>query len=78
LQGQWNASFLDWLAAVIQEAPCMTWKGAHPLLDPVTPVEQTAVRLTKQAMAALETQVERLPHVDKWFVDILFSARELG
>ena len=31
---------------------------------------QTGVKLTKEAMDALETQLERLPHLGKWCVDI--------
>ena len=69
---------LDSVDAVIQYASSMTWKGAHPLVELVTTVYQTGVKLTKQAMAALETQFERLPHLDKWFVDILFSPGSLG
>jgi hypothetical protein len=49
----------------------MTWKGAHPVVELVTTLYQTGAKLTKQAMDALETQFERLPHLDKWFVDIL-------
>ena len=49
----------------------MTWKGNHPLVSLVTTVYQTGVKLTKQAMQALEAQLQRLPHLDKWFVDIV-------
>jgi hypothetical protein len=48
----------------------MTWKGKHPAVALVTVTYQTGVKLTKQAMDALETQLQRLPHLDKWFVDI--------
>jgi transposase len=70
LEGHWNGSLLDSIDAVIQYARSMTWKGAHPLVELVTTVYQTGAKLTKQAMDALETQFERLPHLDKWFVDI--------
>jgi transposase len=78
LEGHWNGSLLDSVDAVIQYASSMTWKGAHPLIELVSTVYQTGVKLTKQAMAALETQFERLPHLDKWFVDIMFSPSSLG
>lgn len=61
---------LDTLDAVIQFASTMTWKGNHPVVELVTTTYQTGVKLTKQAMQALETQLQRLPHLDKWFVDI--------
>lgn len=71
LEGHWNGSLLDSVDAVIQYASSMTWKGTHPLVELVTTVYQTGVKLTKEAMDALETQLERLPHLAKWFVDIM-------
>ena len=61
---------LDSVEAVIQYASTMTWKGKHPVVTLVTTTYQTGVKLTKQAMESLETQLQRLPHLDKWFVDI--------
>ena len=48
----------------------MTWKGSRPVVELVTTAHQTGVKLTKQAMDALETQLVQLPHLGKWFVDI--------
>jgi len=78
LEGHWNGSLLDSIDAVIQYARSMTWKGAHPIVELVTTVYQTGAKLTKQAMDALETQFERLPHLDKWFVDIRCPSRSPG
>jgi transposase len=78
LEGHWNGSLLDSIDAVLEYARSMTWKGAHPLVELVTTVYQTGVKLSKQAMDALETQFERLPHLDKWFVDIKCSSPSLG
>jgi hypothetical protein len=61
---------LDSIDAVIQYACSMAWKGAHPVVELVTTVYQTGAKLTKQAIDALETQFERLPRLDKWFIDI--------
>jgi len=36
----------------------------------VTTTSQTGVTLTKEAMKVVQTQLERVPHLDKWFVDI--------
>ena len=71
LEQHWNGALLNSLDAVIQYASTMTWKGNHPLVSLVTTVYQTGVKLTKQAMQALEAQLQRLPHLDKWFVDIV-------
>ncbi len=70
LEHHWNGALLDSVEAVIQYASTMTWKGKHPVVTLVTTTYQTGVKLTKQAMESLETQLQRLPHLDKWFVDI--------
>ena len=61
---------LDSLDAVIQYASTMTWKGKHPVVALVTTTYQTGVKLTKEAMKVVESQLERMPLLDKWFVDI--------
>jgi len=48
----------------------MTGKGRHPVVELVTTIYTTGVRLAKDAMAAVEAQVERRPDVPKWFVDV--------
>jgi transposase len=70
LEQHWNGTLLDSLDAVIQYARTMTWKGNHPLVALVTTTYQTGVKLTKKAMKVVETQLERVPHLGKWFVDI--------
>lgn len=70
LEHHWNGALLDSPEAVIQYASTMTWKGTHPVVALVTTTYQTGVKLTKQAMQVVETQLQRLPHLDKWFVDI--------
>ena len=70
LEGHWNGSLLDSVEAVIQYARSMTWNGSRPVVELVTTAYHTGVKLTKQAMDALETQLELLPHLGKWFVDI--------
>ncbi len=65
---------LDTLDAVIQYAGTMTWKGKHPAVAVVTTASQTGVKLTKEAMKVVETQLQRWPHLAKWFVDIVYSS----
>jgi len=36
----------------------------------VTSIYQTGVKLTKEAMDAVETQLQRFPSLERWFVDI--------
>jgi len=70
LEQHWNGALLDSVDAVIQYASSMTWKGNHPVVALVTTTYQTGVKLTKQAMDLVETQLQRLPSLGKWFVDI--------
>jgi hypothetical protein len=74
LEGHWNCSLLDSVEALILYAGSMTWKGSRPVVELVRTVYHTGVKLTKQAMDALEVQLERLPHLDKWFVDIRYPS----
>jgi Rhodopirellula transposase DDE domain len=71
LEMHWNGALLERVETVIEFARTMRWKGVHPLVDLVTTTYETGVKLSKEAMAVLETQVERLPELEKWFVDII-------
>ncbi len=70
LEQHWNGFLLDSVDTIIQFAKTMTWKGTHPAVELVTTTYQTGVKLTKEAMEALETHLQRLPSLEKWFVDI--------
>lgn len=70
LENHWNGSLLDTLDSVIEFARTMTWKGNHPIVSLVTTTYASGVRLTKDAIEALEAQITRLPGLEKWFVDI--------
>ncbi len=74
LENHWNGSILDTLDAVCQFTLSMTWKGLHPLVEMVTTLYHTGVRLTKDAMERLEAQITRQPGLEKWFIDITPSA----
>jgi hypothetical protein len=68
LEQHWNGSVLDSIPTALRFAQTMTWKGKHPLVELVTKSYSKGVRLTKQEMAELEKQIERLPDLGKWFV----------
>jgi hypothetical protein len=76
LEEHWSSSLLDSVEAVIQYATSMVWKGLHPVVELVTTAYHTGVKLTKEAMKALETRFERLSSLDKWFVDIISPENE--
>jgi hypothetical protein len=56
----------------------MTWKGKHPVVELVTATYQTGVKLIKGEMDVLETKLQRLPSLEKWFVDIRYSPPASG
>ena len=70
LERHWNGSLLDTVEAVLNFTATMTWRNLHPVVELVTTVYQTGVRLTKTAMAAIEAQILRQPGIGKWFVNI--------
>ena len=71
LENHWNGALLDSIEAVIRLAMTMTWKGKRPVVELVTTTYQRGVKLTKDAMQMVEAQLQRLPGLDKWFVDII-------
>jgi hypothetical protein len=71
LEHHWNGTLLDSIATVLEFARTMTWQGQHPSVDLVTTTYKTGVKLTKDAMQRIETQLQRLPELGKWFVDIV-------
>ena len=76
LETHWNGEILDDVDTVLNFARSMTWNGKHPLVELVTEVYRKGVRLSAKAMKEIEAQVERLPKLGKWFVDI--HGRKLG
>jgi hypothetical protein len=70
LEQHWNGALLDSVEAVIQYASTMTWKGKPPVVSLVSTPYQTGVTLSKEAMELVESQIQRLPSLKKWFVQI--------
>jgi len=70
LEHHWNGALLDTVDAVRHYTASMTWKGIHPVVDLVSTIYHTGVRLSQAAMGLIEAQITRLPGLDKWFVDI--------
>jgi hypothetical protein len=70
LELHWNGSLLDSVEAVLGYAETMTWKGGHPEVVLVEEEYSTGVKLSREEMEALESEVKRLPTLEKWFVSI--------
>jgi hypothetical protein len=71
LENHWNGALLDTIDTVLQFTKTMTWNGIHPSVELVTTTYHTGVKLTQEAMAALEAQLQRASSLGKWFVDIV-------
>ena len=71
LEKHWNGDILDTDETVMHFAKTMTWKGKHPTcVERISTVYEKGVRLTKAAMQQIETQIERLAALERWFVTI--------
>src|SRR5213078_4311563 len=60
LEQRWNADLLDTIETVVQFVQTMRRNGNSPVVHLLTTLYQTGVRLTKKAMAQVETHVQRL------------------
>ncbi len=70
LEQHWNGALLNSRQAVLRLASTMTYNHFSPVVKFIDRVYQTGVRLSQQAMTALEARLERLPGLGKWFVHI--------
>jgi transposase len=70
LELHWNGALLDSVDAVLGYAETMSWKGGHPEVVLVETQYSKGVKLTREEMETLESEVVRLPALEKWFVSI--------
>jgi transposase len=70
LEKHWNGSLLDTVDTVINFAKTLTFKEKNPVVTLVEKVYSRGVKLTTAAMKEIETQINRLPNLQKWFVEI--------
>ena len=70
LESHWNGDLLDSREAVLGFAKSMTWNGHHPRAELLTDIYPKGIRLSKKEMLLVENEVQRLPDLDDWFVDI--------
>ena len=70
LEHHWNGAILDEVQTALNFAQTMTWKGKHPVVKLINHDYPIGVKLTVPQMAEVESQIQRLPHLPNWFVDI--------
>jgi transposase len=71
LEKHWNGSLLDSCQTVLRFAQTLTFRGRLPIVQWLTKIYHTGIRLTQKQMAQLEHRFERLPGLAKWFVRIV-------
>jgi hypothetical protein len=69
LEKHWNGAKLTDTQTMLAWARSMTWKGLHPIVELSSIAYEKGISLTKQAMQAVESRLERNPLLPKW--DIL-------
>lgn len=70
LEGYWRGEILSSKEAILGLARSMTYNGVHPNVHHVEKDYATGVKRTKQEMKTIQCQIDRLPGLEKWFVDI--------
>lgn len=71
LETAWNGDLLDTIEAALRHAHSMTWNGNHPVVRFIDTVYEKGIALSDAGMNALEkARLERLPGLEKWFVEI--------
>jgi hypothetical protein len=68
LEKHWNGSLLDSLDTLLNFARSFTFRTQSPIVQFVTRLYQTGVKLTQNQMALLEHRFWRWPGLEKWFV----------
>ena len=69
LELHWNGTKLVDVQTMLEWAKSMTWKGLHPIVELSRKGYQKGMALSKKAMQAIESRLERHPTLPKW--DIL-------
>lgn len=70
LENHWNGEILDSLEKALGLARSMTYNAVSPIVRRVKKTYQSGVKLTSKEMKVVETRLERLPGLEKWFIDI--------
>jgi hypothetical protein len=68
LEQHWNGSILDSVDAVLGFASSFSFKDVEPVVQFVSTIYKTGVKLTQKQMRLLEKRFERLDGLEKWFV----------
>ncbi len=70
LENHWNGEILDSAEKVLGFAKMMAWQSQHPTVELVDRIYNKGIKLSKNKMIDYENRIERLPGLEKWFIDI--------
>ena len=68
LEQHWNGSLLDSVETILGFASSFSFKDVEPVVELVSTIYETGVKLTKKEMSLLEIRFRRLEGLEKWFV----------
>jgi hypothetical protein len=68
LEQHWNGSLLDSVETILNFASSLSFKDVEPVVQLVSDVYQTGVKLSQKQMKLLEKRFQRLEGLEKWFV----------
>lgn len=70
LEQHWNGSLLDSVETVLRYAASFSFKGVKPVVQLVSSIYETGMKLSQREMCLLEQRFQRLKGLEKWFVRI--------
>lgn len=68
LEQHWNGSLLDSVETILDFARSFSFRQVNPVVQLVSKVYRTGVKLTQKQMRRLEQRFQRLEGLEKWFV----------
>ena len=68
LEQHWNGSLLDSVETILGFASSFSFKDVEPVVELVSTIYETGVKLTQKEMRLLEKRFQRLAGLEKWFV----------
>lgn len=70
LEMHWNGTLLDSVDTILAWARTMTWKATRPIVNLLSKIYETGVRLAKKAFKLIETRLQRDGTLPKYCVRI--------
>lgn len=68
LEQHWNGSILDSVETILGFASSFSFKDIEPVVQLVSSIYETGVKLSQKEMRLLEKRFQRLEDLEKWFV----------